>query len=178
MQDTIQGDARILESLEALCHNGGDVRHSTDTFGNQFHWFDLDTPRLLTNAADALRSAKARLCMISAYNRRLLVEPMQKITYHFERDGVVINLTVTINGEWPTVPSITPQFANADWHEREMMELYDINVANQPNPRRLFLDEEMDAGPLKDLVPLSVMMNGASSSDLWERILSDKGKKS
>ncbi|MDR2820362.1 MAG: NADH-quinone oxidoreductase subunit C [Desulfovibrio sp.] len=178
MQDTIQGDARILKSLEVLCHNGGTVRHSADTFGNNFHWFKLDNPRLLVNAAEALRGVRARLCMISAYNSRQLGDPMQEVCYHFEFGGTVVNLTVTLNGEWPSVPSITTQFTNADWHEREMMELYGIKVANQPNPRRLFLDEEMDTGLLKDFVPLSVMMNGASSSDLWERILSDKGKKS
>ena len=65
-------------------------------------------------------------------------------------------------------------FANADWHEREMMELYGIRVANQPNPRRLFLDEELDAGILNEAVPLSIMMNGACTTDLWERILKEK----
>ena len=70
-----------------------------------------------------------------------------------------------------TVPSITPLFANADWHEREMMELYGIRVANQPNPRRLFLDEELDAGILNEAVPLSIMMNGACTKDMWERIM-------
>ena len=81
---------------------------------------------------------------------------------------------VTLTAEHNTVPSITPLFANADWHEREMMELYGIRVANQPNPRRLFLDEELDAGILNEAVPLSIMMNGACTTDLWERILKEK----
>ena len=85
---------------------------------------------------------------------------------------------MTLNGEWPTVPSITPLFANADWHEREMMELYGISVTGHPNPRRLFLDEELDAGILNEAVPLSIMMNGACTTDLWERILKEKGARS
>ena len=52
-----------------------------------------------------------------------------------------------------------------------MMELYGIPVSDQPNPHRLFLDEVLDAGLLNGAVPLSVMMNGACSTDLWERIL-------
>ena len=87
-------------------------------------------------------------------------------------------MTVTLNGEWPTVPSITPLFANADWHEREMMELYGIQVTGHPNPTRLFLDEELDAGILNEAVPLSIMMNGACTTDLWERILNDKERHS
>ena len=47
-------------------------------------------------------------------------------------------------------------------------------MANQPNPRRLFLDEELDAGILNEAVPLSIMMNGACTTDLWERILKEK----
>jgi NADH:ubiquinone oxidoreductase 27 kD subunit len=82
---------------------------------------------------------------------------MQEVCYHFELDGVIYNMTVTLNGEWPTVPSITPLFANADWHEREMMELYGIQVTGHPNPTRLFLDEELDAGILNEAVPLSIM---------------------
>ena len=87
-------------------------------------------------------------------------------------------MTDTLKGEWPTLPSITPQFANSDWHEREMMELYGIQVMGHPNPRRLFLDEELDAGILNEAVPLSIMMNGACTTDLWERILQDKEKRS
>ncbi|GFH62944.1 MAG: H+-translocating [NiFe] hydrogenase complex, Nuo C-like subunit CooU [Candidatus Desulfovibrio kirbyi] len=175
MQDTLRDNTYITKNIAVLCANGGDVRHSTDAFSNPFHWFTLDNPRLLTKAAEALRNAGARLCMITAYNTRQLGDPMQQVCYHFECERAIINITVILNGEWPTVPSITPLFANADWHEREMMELYGIAVANQPNPRRLFLDEELDQGLLKNSVPLSVMMNGASSSALWERILSDKG---
>ena len=125
-----------------------------------------------------MRDANARLCMTTAYNRRQLSEPMQEVCYHFELDGVVYNMTVTLNGEWPTVPSITPLFANADWHEREMMELYGIQVTGHPNPTRLFLDEELDAGILNEAVPLSIMMNGACTTDLWERILNDKERRS
>ena len=178
MQETINGNAKIIEELSALCTEADAIHYSTDSFGNAFHWFRLDTPRMLTRGAEILRQADTRLAMVTAYNRRQLSEPMQEVCYHFEMDGVIYNMTVTLNGEWPTVPSITPMFANADWHEREMMELYGIQVTGQPNPRRLFLDEELDAGILNEAVPLSIMMNGACTTDLWERILGDKEKRS
>ena len=177
MQKNIRGDARIAENLN-LCSETGTVHHTVDSFDNAFHWLRLGTPRQLTRAAGLLREAGARLCMATAYNRRHLSEPMQEICYHFELDGVIYNLTVTLNGEWPVVPSIAHLFANADWHEREMMELYGIKVTDHPNPRRLFLDEEFDEGILNQAVPLSIMMNGACTTDLWERILKDREKPS
>ena len=54
------------------------------------------------------------------------------------------------------------------------MELLNVPITGHPHPTRLFLDEELDAGVLNEVVPLSVMMNGASTTDLWERILKDK----
>jgi NADH:ubiquinone oxidoreductase subunit C len=177
MQNVIQNDTSIIKNL-TQCSETGMVHHTVDSYGNAFHWFRLGTPRHLTRAAALLRDAGARLCMTTAYNRRQLSEPMQEVCYHFELDGIVYNLTVTLNGEWPVVPSITQFFANADWHEREMMELYGINVTDHPNPRRLFLDEKFDAGILNQAVPLSVMMNGASTADLWESILKDREKSS
>lgn len=177
MQQVIPGNADVIRGLSALATEADAIHHSIDSFGNGYHWFRLDTPRLLTQAAELLHDAQARLAMATAYNRRQLSEPMQEVCYHFELQGVIYNLTVTLNGEWPIVPSITQIFNNADWHEREMMELYGIQVTDHPDPRRLFLDEELDAGILNEVIPLSIMMNGACSTDLWERILSNKEKR-
>ncbi len=128
-------------------------------------------------AAHLLKDKGARLCMISPYNVRHMGEMQPEVCYHFELGGVVYNLTAVLDPKRPAVPSITPVFDNADWHEREMMELFKISVEQHPNPRRLFLDEKLDAGILNQAVPLSVMMNGACTTDLWERILAGKGDK-
>ena len=165
MQDTIRGNSTIIEGIEPLCAHGGSVRHTSDSYGNAYHWFQIDTPHQLLQAADILHSQGSRLALITAYNRPSDTGPMQALCY---------SVTVPLDAEHPQVPSITPLFNNADWHEREMMELYGIKIVNQPNPRRLFLDEELDKGLLGELVPLSIMMNGASSQDLWERILQGK----
>ena len=164
----------IIIDLTDLCTEPESIHHSVDAFGNASHWFRLDTPRLIIRGAEVIKRAGGRLAMASAYNRRQLSEPMQEVCYHFEIYGTIYNLTLTLNFEWPSVPSISNIFANADWLEREMMELYGIQVTNHPNPRRLFLDEKLDRGILNEAVPLSIMMNGASTKDLWERILSNK----
>ena len=48
---------------------------------------------------------------------------MHSACYEFVLKGVVYGVTVNMDAEHPSVPSITTIFANADWHEREMMEL-------------------------------------------------------
>lgn len=172
---TTHDHAALVEGLSALATGTDAVRSTGDAYGNTYRWFHLDTPRHMTRAAELLAKAGARLATTTAYNLRL-AEPAQEICYHFELDGVVYNVTVRLDTEWPAVPSITPLFANADWNEREMMELYAVQVEGHPNPRRLFLDETLEEGLLGEAVPLSIMMNGASTVDLWERILQDREK--
>lgn len=166
----------LMAELQAMATAPDAVRRTEDFYGNIYHWIRLDTPRHMPHAAASLKAAKARLATTTAYNRRHLADPVQEICYHFELEGVVYNVTVMLDAEWPAVPSITPIFANADWNEREMMELYAVQVDGHPNPRRLFLDEQIEEGVMGEAVPLSIMMNGACTSDLWERILKDRHK--
>lgn len=172
MSEILKGDSAVMSGLENLATGKDAVRYTTDSFGNGYGWYLLNSPALIVNAADILKRAGARLAIIAAYNPGNERNRMRNACYEFVLGGVVYSCTVAMNAENPTVPSITPIFANADWHEREMMELFGVHVAGHPDPRRLFLDEELDKGLMGQIVPLSVMMNGASSADLWERILS------
>lgn len=170
MTEIMKGDTPLIENLEKLCKEP--ILQTADSFGNAYYWFLLAEPDRILDAAKLLKNPGARLAMITAYNEQ--DRHMRDVCYEFVLEGVVYNLTVHMEPGHDSVPSITPLFANADWHEREMMELYGINVVGHPNPRRLFLDETLDKGLLGEIVPLSIVMNGASSTDLWERILSDK----
>lgn len=164
----------LVSDLTALSTGEKAVRRTEDMYGNCIYWFRLDMPEYLTEAAQLLHKEHARLATTTAYSSVQLVEPVHEICYHFELEGTVYNVTVLLDEEHPAVPSITGIYRNADWNEREMMELYDITVTGHPNPRRLFLDEQIDAGVMGEAVPLSIMMNGACTVDLWERILKDR----
>ena len=50
-------------------------------------------------------------------------------------------------------------------------ELFDVHVDGNTNPKRLFLDPEIDEGILNEVIPLTIMMNGACTKDMWERIM-------
>jgi Ni,Fe-hydrogenase III component G len=153
------------------------VYWTTDVYGNEYGWYRLLTPKLLSGAAGRLAAEGARLVMITAYSKEHLTDPVQEVAYHFEvGKGAMYTLTVALDQRRPAVASITPLFPNADWHEREMRELYNVQVDGHPNPNRLFLDEEIEEGILGEAVPLSIMMNGACTTDLWERILEARAR--
>ena len=179
MEEVIKGNMVLVDAIAACCPGEpGFVRHPLDQDGNQQHWFVITNPPLLAQAAQALKAAGARLCMISGYARKDRSDCGKwpyGAAYHFELEGVVYNVKVRLSAGQPEPPTITPWFFNADWHEREMQELVGIMVKDQPNPTRLFLKPDVDAGVLDGAVPLSVMMNGACTNDLWEHILGSKG---
>ena len=42
MQEILQGNAALMEALGAFCTRDKAIHHSTDAYGNAFHWFRLD----------------------------------------------------------------------------------------------------------------------------------------
>ncbi len=71
-----------------------------------------------------------------------------EVVYHIDRwdgDPTVLQVHVKINDrENPAIPTITPIWESANWHERELFDLFGINVINHPNLKRLLLPEEWD----------------------------------
>lgn len=98
-----------------------------------------------------------------------------EIDYHFDIDGDTLTLVVHVVGSGE-IDSLTPLFRNADWPERELMELYNIVVRRHPNPRRLFIDPGIDGAVLERLIPYSTLVNSATTKGLWEKILAQKGQ--
>lgn len=96
-----------------------------------------------------------------------------EVDYHFDVEGDTITVIAYVP-QGGAIASITPLFRNADWHEREMMELYAIKVTDHPDPRRLFIDQSIDGAVLERLIPFSTLVNATSTKELWDRILANK----
>lgn len=96
-----------------------------------------------------------------------------EIDYHFDLGGDTLTVIAYVP-QGGSIASLTPLFRNADWHEREMMELYAVKVTDHPDPRRLFLDASVDGAVLERLIPFSTLVNAASTKGLWERIVAGK----
>jgi NADH-quinone oxidoreductase subunit C len=98
-----------------------------------------------------------------------------EIDYHFDLRGD----TLTIMAYVPSggaIDSLTLLFRTADWGEREMVENYAITLRNHPDPRRLFIDPSIDPAVLERLIPLSTLVNAASTKALWDKIAAAAGK--
>jgi NADH-quinone oxidoreductase subunit C len=166
---------QALDNAIGKILGSGSVYWSSDSKSNAFGWVKLCEPQSLVRLAPLLALTGARLLTITAYrNDKFARIEGREIAYHFDLDGVVLTVTTCVNTEPPKVPSITPWFKNADWNEREFTELYGIEVDGHPNPRRLFIDAKLDGDILDRMVPLSTMMNGASTSTLWEKVFAGK----
>jgi len=166
-----------LEKAVAMALGPSALNWTSDANGNCFGWVKLPAPGDLLVIAPLLAECGARLMTVTAYRNdkfgRMEMDG-HEIAYHFDLEGVVLTVSVCLPDNPPRVPSITPWFKNADWNEREFAELYGVVLEGHPNPRRLFLDPSFDAAILDRLVPLSTMMNGASTTTLWEKVFAGK----
>ena len=71
-----------------------------------------------------------------------------EVVYHIDRwdgDPTLVQVHVKLEDrDNPKVPSITSIWASANWHEREVFDLYGIYIENHPNLKRLLLPEDWD----------------------------------
>jgi len=164
----------VDQALVPLCGVGG-VCWTYDVNENAFGWVTPGTPEALKFIAPILAEQEARLLTVTAYRSDKFGRvDGREIAYHFDIDGVIVTVTVTLDDDFPRVPSIAPWFKNAGWNEREFAELYGIEVVDHPNPGRLFIDQDLDADILDRMIPLSTLMNGASTTTLWEKVFAGK----
>jgi NADH-quinone oxidoreductase subunit C len=60
-----------------------------------------------------------------------------------------IMIKVTLPRENPEVESLTSIWKTADWHEREVFDLYGIKFLNHPDLRRILLPGDWEGYPLR-----------------------------
>ncbi len=60
-----------------------------------------------------------------------------------------VRVKVPLQGEYPTVPTVTDLWPCADWYEREMWDMFGINVEGHPNLRRLLMPPWWEGHPLR-----------------------------
>jgi NADH-quinone oxidoreductase subunit C len=85
-------------------------------------------------------------------------DPHVEVVYHFQsfthRHRFVLKVMLPRwkgdkAGELPELPSVTPLWASADWHEREVYDLMGIWFTGHPDLRRILLAEDWVGHPLR-----------------------------
>jgi NADH-quinone oxidoreductase subunit C len=65
-----------------------------------------------------------------------------------------IRLRVFVDGDSPTVDSITPVWPSANYYEREVFDLFGISFTDHPNLRRIMMPDEWVGHPLRKDYPV------------------------
>ncbi|MPZ43651.1 MAG: NADH-quinone oxidoreductase subunit C/D, partial [Betaproteobacteria bacterium] len=121
-------------------------------------WSDVEHFRALLRYAK--HDAKPRFRMLldlTAIDERLRThrdgQPAADFTvvYHlmsFEANAD-LRIKVPLQGETPSIPTITDLWLNANWYEREVWDLFGIEFAGHPNLRRILLPPTWVGHPLR-----------------------------
>jgi len=65
-----------------------------------------------------------------------------------------LRLKVPLEGEEPEIETVTTVWPTANWHEREVYDLFGISFLNHPDLRRILLPDSWDCHPLRKDYPL------------------------
>jgi len=141
-------------------HLGEDVLE--DSYINRL---SKDVPTLVAKAETYFKVAE-----FLKYNEKLGFDYLSELhgtdfETHFEvylhlysfKNKQEVALKVKINRDEPTIPSVTPLWAGANWPECETYDLLGIEFTGHPNLHRIFLGEDWVGHPLrKDYEPYDV----------------------
>ncbi len=83
-------------------------------------------------------------------------EPRFEIVYQLysTQHDVLLGLSVFLDGEEPKLPSIEAVYPNANWHEREVFDMFGIDFAGSSDLRRIIMPHDWVGHPLRRDYPL------------------------
>jgi NADH-quinone oxidoreductase subunit C/D len=73
------------------------------------------------------------------------------LVYHlfsFERNEY-LRIKLPLTGDFPSAPSISSIWANANWYEREIWDMFGIRIEGHPNLRRILMPPWWEGHPLR-----------------------------
>ncbi len=65
-----------------------------------------------------------------------------------------VRVKVKLPYDEPAIATISDLFPTCDWHERELMEMFGVEVTGHPRPVKLLLSELFEGNPLRKDFPL------------------------
>ena len=68
--------------------------------------------------------------------------------------GDEIFVKVRLPRQVPEIETAAFQFAGAEWHEREVLDLFGVTFRSHPDPRRILMPDEYTDYPLRKEFPL------------------------
>ncbi len=65
-----------------------------------------------------------------------------------------VQMRVPVNGTSPKVPTVTRVYEAANWRERELFDMFGVEVEGHPDPRRILMPDDTEGHPLRKDFPL------------------------
>jgi len=70
------------------------------------------------------------------------------------KQNIGLELRVPLNGNAPTLPTLEVLYANANWHEREVWDMFGIKFEGHSDLRRILMPFDWEGYPLRKDYPL------------------------
>jgi len=117
-------------------------------------------PQFLRHAAEYLRREPGLefdfLSGISVVDR-FPMEPRFELNYHLlslaNRQCICIQVLIH-GGTHPLIDTVTTIWPTADWHEREIFDLFGVRFEGHPDLRRILLPDDWEGYPLRKDYPV------------------------
>jgi NADH dehydrogenase I D subunit len=141
---------------------GDDILAAGEHLGTQIVYVK---PERLFELAEFVRSDPAlayeALVDVTALDRLKLPIPTGEARYQtiyqlrsYSRKRHLMVMCPAADNENPTVPSLTPIYAGANWPEREAYDLMGVTFAGHPDPRRIMMPHNWPYHPLRKNIPV------------------------
>jgi NADH-quinone oxidoreductase subunit C len=87
---------------------------------------------------------------------RFPIEPRFELNYHLLSLSrrQVLRLRTRVPGNDPVIQSVVPVWPTANWHEREIFDLFGIRFEGHPDLRRILLPDDWEGHPLRKDYPV------------------------
>jgi NADH-quinone oxidoreductase subunit C len=87
---------------------------------------------------------------------RFPIEPRFELNYHLLSlsKRLTVRLRVRLPGGDPATESVVSVWPTANWHEREIFDLFGIRFEGHPNLRRMLLPDDWEGYPLRKDYPV------------------------
>jgi len=116
------------------------------------------TPETIVPAAETLRDefGFAMLLDIVSIDYWPELEPRFHVAYQLYNleSNLLLRLRVPLNGNAPSLPTLTGVWPNANWKEREIWDMMGIRFEEHPDLRRILMPYEWQGHPLRKDYPL------------------------
>jgi NADH-quinone oxidoreductase subunit C len=87
---------------------------------------------------------------------RFPIEPRFELNYHLLAlaSRQTVRLRVRLPGDDPVIQSVVSVWPTANWHEREIFDLFGVRFEGHPNLKRIMLPEDWEGYPLRKDYPV------------------------